>query len=84
MQCNLCGRRLKSSDSIEIGYGPVCYQKVFGSSKRIKRGEALQSADEIPYYDIRGRCLWKIFSHPMRSKGKKESAFATLLRTDIL
>jgi hypothetical protein len=64
MQCSLCGRRLKSSDSIEVGYGPVCYQKVFGSSKRTKSGETLLSADEIPYYDIPGQMSLEDFLTP--------------------
>lgn len=25
--CNRCGRRLKTSKSIELGFGPVCHKK---------------------------------------------------------
>lgn len=54
MACLLCGRKLKSRKSQENGYGPVCYRKLFGSSKRqhIKnRGHG----EDIPYYDIPGQ-----------------------------
>ncbi len=30
MQCNRCGRRIKSPESMEAGYGPNCYRKLFG------------------------------------------------------
>jgi len=25
--CGRCGRKLKTKKSIEVGYGPICYQK---------------------------------------------------------
>ena len=25
--CNRCGRKLKTTKSIELGFGPVCYKK---------------------------------------------------------
>lgn len=37
MMCSVCGRRLKNPKSVETGYGPICYQKVFGK-KRVKIG----------------------------------------------
>lgn len=30
--CTHCGRRLKSPESMEAGYGPSCYRKLFGKS----------------------------------------------------
>lgn len=30
--CTRCGRRLKSPESMEAGYGPSCYRKLFGKS----------------------------------------------------
>jgi len=30
VQCNRCGRRIKSPESMEAGYGPSCYRKLFG------------------------------------------------------
>ena len=28
--CMECGRKLRSQQSKEVGYGPVCYKRVFG------------------------------------------------------
>lgn len=35
--CKRCGRQLKNPESIELGYGPVCYKKMLLS----KRGQRL-------------------------------------------
>lgn len=32
MKCLICGRKLRSPQSRECGYGPVCYKKVFGNA----------------------------------------------------
>lgn len=32
--CMECGRKLRSQQSKEVGYGPVCYKRVFGTSVR--------------------------------------------------
>ncbi len=32
MVCSICGRKLKSHTSIEVGCGPVCYQRLYGIS----------------------------------------------------
>ena len=55
MICLSCGRVLKSTSSIETGYGPVCYKKKFGSNlhKNSKCGDL--SYLDIPYYDIPGQ-----------------------------
>lgn len=37
MTCLICGRKLRNPQSIELGYGPVCYGKVPGSSKAAKK-----------------------------------------------
>lgn len=55
MQCVICGRQLKSSKSRELGYGPVCYKKMFGYAPRIRGKPAGSSSDEIPDYDIPGQ-----------------------------
>lgn len=55
MQCAACGRPLKSSKSRELGYGPVCYRKMFGCAPRIRGNAAESSADDIPNYDIPGQ-----------------------------
>lgn len=31
--CNMCGRRLKSKESIKLGYGPGCYKKLNKNKK---------------------------------------------------
>lgn len=54
MICSICGRRLKSAKSRELGYGPVCYKRTFGSVKQGGHKEN-SSAEEVPYYDIPGQ-----------------------------
>lgn len=49
--CMECGRKLRSQQSKEVGYGPVCYKRVFGTSMRIRDGDSktgTASDDEIP------------------------------------
>lgn len=54
MICSICGRRLKSAKSRELGYGPGCYKRTFGSVKQGGHKEN-SSAEEMPYYDIPGQ-----------------------------
>ena len=56
MKCSLCGRRLKNSKSMETGYGPVCYQKVFGRKygKIISREEK-DTLKSFQNYDVSGQ-----------------------------
>lgn len=65
MNCLLCGRAIKSEKSRELGYGPVCYKKVYGSSTKIRSsGKTNSSADELPYYEIPGQmCLEDLLEH---------------------
>lgn len=53
MSCQGCGRVLKNQKSRELGYGPVCYKKAFGSNT--KRKDSYSSADDFPYYEIPGQ-----------------------------
>lgn len=55
--CSRCGKKLRSQESREIGYGPVCYKKIFGRSLRIRAGgsERTDRQDELEYYDIPGQ-----------------------------
>ncbi len=48
MKCKICGRSLKSPQSIEAGYGPVCYRNFFGSSisVRIKKRTTSKQHDK--------------------------------------
>lgn len=56
MLCSVCGRRLKSRKSKEIGYGPVCYKKAFGVlAGGSSKDNGVLHADSIPYYDIPGQ-----------------------------
>ena len=34
-RCSRCGRILKSKESIQLGYGPVCYKKVKAQKNRL-------------------------------------------------
>lgn len=57
MTCLICGRKLSSPKSLELGYGPVCYEKVSGSSKAAKKAKTGKSnqASESACYDIPGQ-----------------------------
>ena len=52
--CMECGRKLRSQQSKEVGYGPVCYKRVFGTSMRIRDGDSKTgtASDDFPYYEI--------------------------------
>lgn len=54
MKCKLCGRELKSRESMESGYGPVCYRKVHGHKKKRNSNKDHQT-DGWPTYDIPGQ-----------------------------
>jgi len=32
MKCKKCGRPLKRPQSSKVGYGPICYKRVYGSN----------------------------------------------------
>lgn len=55
MDCSVCGRKLKSARSQALGYGPVCYRKIFGSSPRSAGKDMVSETTDIPYYDIPGQ-----------------------------
>ncbi len=55
MICLNCGRKLKSVESREAGYGPVCYRKMFGTSLRSGRKSKVSETDVTPCYDIPGQ-----------------------------
>lgn len=54
MTCAICGRRLKNLKSRELGYGPVCYKREFGSPAPAKERINGKGSD-IPCYDIPGQ-----------------------------
>ncbi len=51
MVCSVCGRKLKSTTSIEAGCGPICYQKMYGISlkqhKVLKKVRNIQDKDSL-------------------------------------
>ncbi|MCR5788637.1 MAG: DUF6011 domain-containing protein [Lachnospiraceae bacterium] len=51
MRCLACGKLLRARDSVINGYGPVCYQNIFGKDlkekKREKDSERLQLPGQI-------------------------------------
>lgn len=59
--CAGCGRKLKTETSRELGYGPVCYGKIYGSSSRTANKMNKASTDEIPYYEIPGQMTLEEF-----------------------
>lgn len=42
MVCGICGRMLKGSESIERGFGPVCYRRIMPPAPM--RGKAMQKS----------------------------------------
>jgi len=55
MKCSICGRVLKTQKSRALGYGPVCYRRVFGSSKAVKNVNSNSDADEFAGYEVPGQ-----------------------------
>ena len=55
MKCKICGRLLKRPQSSEVGYGPVCYRKMFGSSIPAKRQKHNYSSGDNTYSQIPGQ-----------------------------
>lgn len=56
MLCSICGRKLTSPKSRELGCGPVCYKKIYGNTKVLSRRkkESPQAAG-VEQYDIPGQ-----------------------------
>ena len=53
MYCAKCGRTLKGQSSIDRGYGPVCYRKMFPEQFTGKTNKGIAIEREI--YDIPGQ-----------------------------
>ena len=51
--CMECGRKLRSQQSKEVGYGPVCYRKMFPEQFTGKTNKGIAIEREI--YDIPGQ-----------------------------
>lgn len=39
MKCKMCGKALKNTVSMQVGYGPICYRKMFGHSIFVRSRE---------------------------------------------
>lgn len=55
MICLKCGRKLRNAASKDTGYGPVCYERLFGTRRRTGGKSSDSSSSDIPYYDIPGQ-----------------------------
>lgn len=55
--CMECGRKLRNRQSKEVGYGPVCYKRVFGDDMHIggAASKTNTAPDDFPYYEIPGQ-----------------------------
>jgi len=59
MKCSICGRKLMTPKSMELGYGPVCYKRAFGTVKTEKstEGKKVFSAEKYSVCGIPGQML---------------------------
>lgn len=64
MICLNCGRVLKTAKSRELGYGPICYKRMFGSSKQIGSNIHSISADKFSDHNISGQMSLEDFLQP--------------------
>lgn len=46
-ECATCGRKLKSKKSMDVGFGPVCYQKYLQAQAEIGFAEDQVTIDEV-------------------------------------
>lgn len=60
--CMECGRKLRSQQSKEVGYGPVCYKRAFGTSMRIRDGDKKQVLLQTIFHIMKyqGKCRLRI------------------------
>ena len=57
MKCSVCGRNLKNPESQKVGYGPVCYKRLFGSNLKSSNKASPSAAEaEVNCY-IPGQML---------------------------
>lgn len=55
MKCSVCGRKLRSPKSQEVGYGPVCYRRLFGTSLRANGKDGQSPVDVMANYEVPGQ-----------------------------
>lgn len=62
--CYECGRALKSQKSRELGYGPICYKKIFGNTIINRNTKKMSSGNPYPInYDIPGQMYLEDYLH---------------------
>lgn len=57
MNCQGCGRTLKSQKSRKLGYGPVCYKRKYGSAtvRKSSNKVSVGTVDEALDHNIPGQ-----------------------------
>lgn len=55
MRCSICGRRLKDARSRELGYGPICYKRKFGTNVHASRKSVEVPIGEKAEQDLPGQ-----------------------------
>ena len=57
MKCPICGRKIKNPKSLELGYGPVCYRRMFGEANAVKGTQPSESyeLDKFLNYEVPGQ-----------------------------
>ena len=55
MKCSICGRKLTTPLSRELGYGPVCYRRKFGTYPSADHRKENRARGEDSDYNIPGQ-----------------------------
>lgn len=55
MKCSICGRKLRDPKSRELGYGPVCYKRKFGTYPPAGHRKDEKAGEEGPDYNVPGQ-----------------------------
>ena len=55
MKCSICGKKLSNPQSKELGYGPVCYKRKFGTVSHTSKKGGHSSTDEVSDYNLPGQ-----------------------------
>lgn len=63
MKCSICGRKLKTPQSKELGYGPVCYKRKFGAIPYAGRRNDAPPKKETKDYNFPGQISMEDYLH---------------------
>lgn len=66
MECVACGRQLRDPQSMERGYGPVCYRRIFGAARLGRRKQP--SANLMQDYEVPGQITMDEYLHSVAGK----------------